>query len=58
MFAPKGGHGAGEDKEEVAKLLRKRYGPFVKDADEMDRLLQLLTDAGLFTYTPYLPQSK
>ena len=49
MFAPKG-HGAGEDKEEVARLLRKRYGPFVKDAEEMDRLLQLLTDVGLFTY--------
>jgi hypothetical protein len=54
MFAPKG-HGAGEDKEEVARLLRKRYGPFVKDAEEMDRLLQLLTDVGLFTYPPPSP---
>jgi hypothetical protein len=63
MFAPKGGGGGGrgrgeggssswEDKDEVARLLRRRYGPFVQDAEEMDRLLKLLADVGLFTYYP------
>jgi hypothetical protein len=61
MFAPKGGGGgvrgrgeggSWEDKDEVARLLRRRYGPFVQDAEEMDRLLKLLADVGLFTYFP------
>jgi len=35
---------------EVRDILKKRYGPFVKDNQEMERLLQLLADSNLRTY--------